>query len=301
MLGDPLGLISERYRKLTSRFSEPRRTRNRGNATGCGQGVQWRNCEEFSRETLGRRTPGTPPLQKIGKGDLREGTQLDPALTGTLLYGGSGPAARAHGYGSFHEHSQSTPSAPKETKGRRAAREKTGVRGRIGRESRFDLFLANQRLAAEYANPDGLTWFEQFATRYFGWMSDGYGNDLAQFVTGFGDGVSFGLPKLFRDEQNVRSDSLVYRGGSIAGKVHLTAIGGLATVEAATAARVGITVPRHTLIKDFVVRWGFGPFRGASQGKWHIHLGLGSKNLMMHHLPQQIRQWFYHAKGKLGL
>ncbi len=59
--GDPLGLASEEHRRNTSSYGGPDPGRRRGGGRGCGKGVQWRSCEDFAKETLGGRAPGTPP------------------------------------------------------------------------------------------------------------------------------------------------------------------------------------------------------------------------------------------------
>jgi hypothetical protein len=69
------------------------------------------------------------------------------------------------------------------------------------------------------------------------------------------------------------------------------------TVEAQTAARIGLKVAEQNAVKNNVFRWGVGSFK--NKGAWlrdklHFHLGPGP-GPMTHHLPYQAQTWRHHA------
>ena len=74
------------------------------------------------------------------------------------------------------------------------------------------------------------------------------------------------------------------------------------TVEAQTAARIGVNVAQSNAVKNNVFRWGIGSFKNKGvwlRDKFHFHLGPGP-GPMTHHLPYQAQTWRHHAAAKIG-
>lgn len=73
------------------------------------------------------------------------------------------------------------------------------------------------------------------------------------------------------------------------------------TVEAQTAARIGLKVAEQNAVKNNVFRWGVGSFKNKGvwlRDKLHFHIGPGP-GPMTHHLPYQAQTWRHHAAATI--
>ena len=137
--------------------------------------------------------------------------------------------------------------------------------------------------------------------------------DLSDFAAGFGDTVSFGLTKWFRQKLGV--DSVVntcsnwYSSGKWAGYGYLVASaaisggpgGAAATRSASRGLKYLKTLKQHIKDNFFRMETGSWKHRGVWQSGRHFHLDPipGSSELMKHHLPQQGYSWYKNLRSIL--
>ena len=148
----------------------------------------------------------------------------------------------------------------------------------VGGDSGLYVYAHNDPI--NFWDPEGLEWVEQTI------------QVLTDLSAGIADGATFGRMRIVREslglDMFVGRCSATYPGGYALGFLGMGVTLGAATLENTLLSKAGL-IARDNYVTEKIFRWGYGAWKGGRG--WHFHLW----PVMKHHLPQQIRTWFYHS------